>query len=188
VTRTDHPSQSPLLGSILIRSRAKPPASSRAAVRSASFNPSKDLGNAVRKSAIDLGVSIRFRNLGTLKKRPNDGSDIGAGQDYHAIGEVDYTAADGGGETGTILYIKPGYHGVESAGIRSYAIAHPEFPHEGTADQWFTESQFESYRALGFEIMDGVLNKALLELNYPTSITLDTILDVLQQRAISERW
>jgi hypothetical protein len=26
---------------------------------------------------------------------------------------------------------------------------HPEFPHESTADQWFTESQFESYRRLG---------------------------------------
>jgi hypothetical protein len=44
--------------------------------------------------------------------------------------------------------------------VRSYAFAHREFPHESTIDQWYSESQFESYRALGFEIMYGVLNRA----------------------------
>src|SRR6185369_1377802 len=28
------------------------------------------------------------------------------------------------------------------------------FPHESTADQWFSESQFESYRVLGSHIME----------------------------------
>ena len=56
-------------------------------------------------------------------------------------------------ENGYILYIKPAYHGTEkSAGIRSYATANPTFPHETTADQWFTELQFESYRSLGLDI------------------------------------
>jgi hypothetical protein len=36
--------------------------------------------------------------------------------------------------------------------VLSYASTHLEFPHETTANQFFTESQFESYRALGFEI------------------------------------
>ena len=38
------------------------------------------------------------------------------------------------------------------AGIRSCAAANPVFPHEDTADQRLTESQFESYRSLGLEI------------------------------------
>jgi hypothetical protein len=60
---------------------------------------------------------------------------------------------------GTLLYVKPAYHGTEtSPGIRSYAMAHPEFPHETTVDQWFTESQFESYRSLGLEIGKSVLS------------------------------
>src|SRR5262249_14895048 len=126
----------------------------------------EDLGNAVRKIMVDLGVSIRFANLGGLKKRPIDGNDIGEDVDYHVMGENDYPDADSAGEKGRILYIKPGYHGVEGAGIRSYAVANPDFPHESTADQWFTESQFESYRALGFQIVDGVLKKAQLELGY----------------------
>jgi len=31
------------------------------------------------------------------------------------------------------------------------------FPHESTADQWFKESQFESYRALGYHVADMAL-------------------------------
>ena len=29
---------------------------------------------------------------------------------------------------------------------------HKDFPHETTADQFFDESQFESYRHLGYEV------------------------------------
>lgn len=36
-----------------------------------------------------------------------------------------------------------------AAGVRSYADVHPDFPHQSTANQWFNEVQFESYRALG---------------------------------------
>jgi hypothetical protein len=127
-----------------------------------------DLGNAVRKISIDLGVSIRFGQLHELKARSKDGSIIKGA--YYAIGEIDYKSAPewksaegddaARAENGTILYIKPGYHGTESAGIIAYATANATFPHETTADQFFSESQFESYRSLGFEIMDGVLKDA----------------------------
>ena len=91
---------------------------------------------------------------------------------YHAIGVIHYVEADnaepGGSrqdnaakdhENGYILYIKPAYHGTEkSAGIRSYATANPDFPHETTADQWFTELQLESYRSLGLDIGSRILD------------------------------
>ena len=126
-----------------------------------------DLGNAVRKIAIDLGITIRFYGLTKLKKRPPPGDDdIGAEHPYSAIGVIDYPAADGGdSKPGMILYIKAGYHGVEDPGIRAYAIENPAFPHQGTIDQFFSESQFESYRALGFEITDGVLSHAAAALD-----------------------
>jgi hypothetical protein len=117
----------------------------------------EDLGNAVRKIELDLGVSIRFDGLDRLKRRPEDGSELGPGHPYHAIGRIDYPSSDGGGAHGTIIYVKAGYHGTEGAGVRSYAMAHRDFPHETTGDQWFSESQFESYRRLGFEIMDDIL-------------------------------
>lgn len=33
-----------------------------------------------------------------------------------------------------------------------YSEKHKTFPHQSTADQWFDELQFESYRALGQHI------------------------------------
>src|ERR1043165_4820756 len=87
-----------------------------------------DLGNAVRKIAIDLGVYISFGELRALKKRSKDGSLIEGA--YYAIGEIDYQTAPGGdqnSENGTILYLKPGFHGTESAGIVAYATANAAF-------------------------------------------------------------
>jgi len=145
----------------------------------------EDLGNAVRKIEIDLGVPIRFEGLPNLLPRRLDGRDIGPGHPYHAIGEIDYPAADGGGEKGVILYIKPGYHGTEiTAGIRSYAIAHRDFPHDTTANQWFGESQMESYRALGFEIADNLLSEAVRQLKDKPDPTLFEVVDALRSRVI----
>jgi hypothetical protein len=120
----------------------------------------EDLGNAVRKIYIDLGIQIQFQSLRKLCAHP---SDDGADKvPYYAIGTIDYKEADGDekGDNGHILYIKPAYHGTEGVGIRSYATNNRDFPHESTADQWFTESQFESYRSLGREIGDQVLGES----------------------------
>jgi len=127
----------------------------------------EDLGNAVRKIYIDLGIRIEFDRLEDLQNHPSRKSvrriaDGGAVIPYCAIGTIFYKCADGealGCADGRILYIKPAYHGTESAGIRSYATANPAFPHESTSDQWFTESQFESYRALGFEIANHMFDE-----------------------------
>ena len=131
----------------------------------------EDLGNALRKIYIDLGVRIQFPELEKLKNRPKarvlheaikEGDALHqevrprSPIPYYAIGTIDYRSADGeGAENGFILYIKPAYHGtskVEGAGVRSYADANPAFPHEPTADQWFSQSQFESYRSLALDI------------------------------------
>ena len=120
----------------------------------------EDLGNAVRKTWLDLGVRIDIRGLEKLRPRSTHPTAEDRKAPYHALGTIDYMGADGAGEPGHLLYIKPGYHGAESASIRSYATANADFPHQSTLDQWFSESQFESYRALGFEIVSGVLEKA----------------------------
>jgi len=135
-----------------------------------------DLGNAVRKISLDLGVRITFQGVENLATRPpgKSGNDV----PYYAIGVVHYAAADGGGKDGIILYIKPAYHGIENLGIRSYAAANPEFPHQGTGDQFFSESQFESYRALGFEIADSVLN-ALFGRSPPKDWTVAAMVEAL---------
>jgi len=57
---------------------------------------------------------------------------------------------------GWLLYIKPTYLEDLPVDVRAYAAAHGDFPHETTTDQWFSESQFESYRQLG-EFLAGSL-------------------------------
>jgi hypothetical protein len=107
----------------------------------------EDLGNAVRKIWIDLGVQIEFDAL-RIEGRATPAR---PGLDC-AIGRIRYP--DAGARRGLLVYLKPGFHGQESPDIRSYANLHPEFPHESTAGQWFTESQMEAYRALGAATMD----------------------------------
>jgi hypothetical protein len=71
-----------------------------------------------------------------------------------AIGTIDY----GGGEIGYLMYVKTSLTGDENDYIRDYARRYSRFPHESTGDQFFSEEQFEVYRALGFHMMHGVLS------------------------------
>jgi hypothetical protein len=105
-----------------------------------------DLGNAVRKVSIDFGVRIRFDSLDvTACARPPRESA------FAWIGRIWYP---GSPEPGWLLYLRPTYQGDETPAIRSYAEANPTFPDESTSEQWFGESQFEAYRALGAHEME----------------------------------
>jgi Patatin-like phospholipase len=70
-----------------------------------------------------------------------------------AIGSIDY----GGGQKGYLVYIKSSLTGDENDYIRDYARRNDSFPHETTSDQFFSEEQFEVYRALGFHMTHGFL-------------------------------
>jgi hypothetical protein len=52
-----------------------------------------------------------------------------------------------------LLYLKSSLTGDEPADVTEYHAQHREFPHESTADQFFSESQFESYRRLGYHVL-----------------------------------
>ena len=131
----------------------------------------EDLGNAVRKIWLDLGVDITFRGLGALRHRPRRNFPYQEHDPpFHAIGKINYRAADDGGENGTIVYIKPAFHKdrLQDVGVANFAVCNPAFPHEPTlGDQFFGESQFESYRALGFDIADGILQQAFTKTPLP---------------------
>jgi hypothetical protein len=149
-----------------------------------------DLANAVRKISIDLGVRIEFPKLDAWRVRNKDRNTPDAGGPCYTVGRVLYSEVDktpaheigkmawedpGEGRNepkpkipdGYILYLKPGFRGDEPADIVGYAAESTDFPHETTVDQWFSESQFESYRGLGFSIMERA-HKSALE-NYKVS-------------------
>lgn len=72
-----------------------------------------------------------------------------------ALGMIEYPATvDGpGAEIGAFLYVKSSLSGDENAYVAAYKAEHPAFPHETTGDQFFSEEQFECYRALGEHIL-----------------------------------
>jgi len=111
----------------------------------------EDLGNAVRKVAIDLGVKIEFERIHVRKR-----SDAAAAGVYCAVGSIFYPE----GKPGIIVYFKPGFYGIsEPADVRAYAAANAKFPHESTLNQWFGESQFESYRSLGAYVIEEICGR-----------------------------
>jgi hypothetical protein len=120
-----------------------------------------DLSNAVRKIRIDLGIPIEFDDLKCLRLRNTKRRDPDRGGPCYTIGRIRYSVADKPVaksheevHDGIIIYLKPGFRGDETADIVGYAASSTEFPHETTVDQWFSESQFESYRNLGYAIME----------------------------------
>jgi hypothetical protein len=128
-----------------------------------------DLGNAIRKIRIDLGISIVLAKMMIIPRTANE---LGK---YCAIGTIKYSAVDGEGiNDGMLIYLKPAYYGDEPIDIFNYAQTSQAFPHESTADQWFSESQFESYRALGQHCMQQVFDGR-------QSIALDEVINMVQQ-------
>jgi len=122
-----------------------------------------DLGNAIRKIRIDLGIPIEFKDvpIGSVKLGGNrEDREDGREASYFAIAQIGYSCVDAGAEDGVLLYVKPAIYGDEPQDVLHYKRSHDTFPHETTADQFFDEAQFESYRALGSFVMDRVLNHA----------------------------
>ena len=114
-----------------------------------------------RYARIDLGIRIDMpwddiRKTTCARMRLNAGADgdtAPASGPHAAIGSIDY----GDGRFGHILYFKTSLSGDENDYISDYARRSRIFPHESTGDQFFSEEQFEVYRALGFHSVHGTL-------------------------------
>ena len=127
-----------------------------------------------RLAAIDLGVKI---DVGVDALRL---SDKGLSHSHFAFCRIHYPPdppkqgdppmPDGGKESyGYMIYLKLSLTGNEGEFIRRYRLDEPEFPHQSTADQFFTEAQFEAYRSLGEHVGDKMFLPALVEPGMATS-------------------
>jgi hypothetical protein len=115
-----------------------------------------DLGGAVRKIRIDLGIPIDFDEPMSIFARSDEKAQNESGRSC-AIGKIRYSVVDGPGiDDGVLIYIKPACYGDEPRDIYEYFKSNEDFPHESTGDQFFSESQFESYRMLGAHTMEKI--------------------------------
>ncbi len=112
------------------------------------------LARAIRFARIDWGFDIEI-DLSDLAK-----DDDGLSRMSWALGKIRYSED----EVGYLLYIKASLTGNENEYIKTYRRAHPSFPHQSTADQFFDEAQFECYRALGYKVA-----RDLCELRNPSN-------------------
>jgi hypothetical protein len=101
----------------------------------------EDLGNALRKIRIDLRVPITFADEHIRPLRERRGR--------CAVATIGYSALGDGTPDGWLIYVKPMCLGTETPDVANYHATCATFPHESTGNQWFNESQTESYRMLG---------------------------------------
>jgi hypothetical protein len=101
----------------------------------------EDLGNALRKIRIDMKIPIEF-----ITPLPLPGQQP---KKRCAVANILYKEVDAQLENGYLIYIKPAMLQTEPSDVAAYQAANVTFPHESTANQWFNESQTESYRMLG---------------------------------------
>ncbi len=122
----------------------------------AAFN---DLGGAMRKCFTDFGIEIDIQ----VKDIEIDPATRLA-KSHWAIGEIKYGLVDENCESGLLLYVKPSLTGNEPADLLNYRNIDHNFPHQSTADQFFDETQFESYRKLGYHVGSSILGEICGEL------------------------
>jgi hypothetical protein len=118
-----------------------------------------DFGSFVRLqrfARIDLGVTIdlNWKPIRDATLAVMRGEAAPSSAAHVAVGTIDY-----GDAKGTLVYVKSSMTGDENDYIRDYARRNPSFPHETTGDQFFSEEQFEVYRALGFHAVHGAFTK-----------------------------
>lgn len=131
----------------------------------------EDLGTLIRQARTDFGIEIEI-DIDRIRDR----SPEGLSRTHCVVGKIHYLNIprrnirtgfleneDGGPlmpgskpayEQGYLIYLKPSMTGDEPQDLMEFFKRIPEFPHQSTADQWFDESQFESYRKLGMHVAD----------------------------------
>jgi len=100
-----------------------------------------DLANLQRKARIDLGVDIKMEDMELLRPDPETANTA----KHYVKAAMLYPD----GKEGVLLYVKSSLTGDEPEDLLAYRRKNPDFPDQTTADQFFDEAQFESYRKLG---------------------------------------
>jgi hypothetical protein len=164
------------------------------------------MGSAITKCRADFGAEIDL-DLRPLQIDP----ETGFSKTHCVVGTVRYppppeeneaSAARGAGRgatagtaceclgeagddpyTGVIVYLKSSLVGDEPADLLTYKLRHDVFPHDMTSNQWFAETQFESYRRLGHHVAMSAIQPALPpdELAIHTREEIDDLFDRMYQ-------
>jgi Patatin-like phospholipase len=118
----------------------------------ASCDPAREFGdlhNAIERCRTDFGVEIVLDDLSPLRQEKDlIDPTVMRSKAHFATGKIRYNPNSAEND-GTIIYIKPSLACGDPDDVLAYAGINPCFPNDTTANQWFDETHFENYRALG---------------------------------------
>ena len=134
----------------------------------ASADPSyscTDLARVVEKCRVDFAAEIDI-DVGELRPAAplfqGDGA-LRVSKSTFSSGTILYPD----GRKGRLILIKPCLNTSLTQDVLAYARSFARFPHQSTLDQFFDETQFESYRALGFACASAAVAAVALAIEWP---------------------
>ena len=132
-----------------------------------------DLGQALQHVLIDAGITVEF-----IRAIAIGAKELG---EQGAYAEITYPAqGDRPPGKGRLLYLKPWLPAEAPTELRAFQALKQSFPHTSTADQFFSESDFESYRRLGEYLMADMLKATGAETG---AVQLEALFDALASKA-----
>jgi len=116
-----------------------------------------DISNLIRRIYIEENIKIDI-DLEPLCPDAN-----GCSSQHFVVGEITYPPdppEENEPTTGWFIYIKSAITGDEKGSVKAYWRTHRQnhFPHQTTLDQFYDDSQFESYRRLGQHSVESVID------------------------------
>jgi hypothetical protein len=107
-----------------------------------------DLGDLIRKVRIDFGTEIK---LDLSRFHPEFTTHFIVGDIRYSDEHAKSLGLSDGERVGKLVVVKPNLalDPELTVDVRQYGFENSAFPQQTTADQWYDEAQFESYRRLG---------------------------------------
>lgn len=155
-----------------------------------------DLENLVRKARIDLNANITFMRPCSTEELAANGiptvpptlsrfgslNDLASASSNSCLALATITYAEDPKSLGILVYVKPNFFEGLPVDLVNFKAANPTFPQEPTSDQFFSESQWESYFRLGQTIASSLEREFLVAvLNSPASYFTADVRTTLEQ-------
>ena len=108
------------------------------------------LAHLVRMARLEAYTTVQI-DLEPLLPKTNDQGNQEAGPQGVVIGHLGYPD----GSRGTLVYVKSSLSEAKAPlplNTKVYQLAHLDFPHQSTGDQFFDAPQYDAYTALGFHL------------------------------------
>jgi hypothetical protein len=141
----------------------------------------EDLSRTLQHALIDLGVRVDFAEplLFGSKDKPGETKL----RPHGAYATIHYADDPPDAPSGELIFIKPWLPDDAPAELKAFKVLKKAFPHDPTKNQFFTESDFESYRRLGEYLAGTVLKLASAPGNHEGMLALPDLMSGVRRLA-----